>query len=174
MGCDGGTIPKRSEVVKVKQKEQKVDEATNERIRWEVCALSQQPLRDPVAADELGHVLNREAVLEALVNKSMPKKFKHIRSLKVRHSLCTIFLCRSLSCPSSCAVPHSLFFPFFAYRILFLSSWRRIQTIQMVKRAIAMRHTSRPSSVLCRAWRPMDVIALLVFESAVTFCQKKL
>jgi ethanolamine utilization protein EutQ (cupin superfamily) len=84
MGCDGGTIPKRSEVVKVKQKEQKVDEATVERIRWAVCALSQQPLREPIVADELGHVMSREAVLEALVTKCMPKKFKHIRSLKVR------------------------------------------------------------------------------------------
>jgi hypothetical protein len=84
MGCDGGTIPRRVEMVKVAKKVPKLDEENVARIRWQTCALTEQPLREPIVTDELGNVMNREAVLEGLVNKSLGKRFKHIKSVKVR------------------------------------------------------------------------------------------
>jgi hypothetical protein len=84
MGCDGGTIPRRVEMVRLAKKQPKLDDETSSRIRWQVCSISEQPLVEPIVTDDLGNVMNREAVLEALVNKSLGKRFKHIKSLKVR------------------------------------------------------------------------------------------
>jgi hypothetical protein len=54
MGCDGGTIPTRDELVKLKQKPEKVDRDVELSARWRHCALSQQELREPIVSCELG------------------------------------------------------------------------------------------------------------------------
>lgn len=46
------------------------------------CYISQQPLRDPVVACRLGNLYNKEAVINALLNKAMPKSLPHIKALK--------------------------------------------------------------------------------------------
>jgi len=82
MGCDGGSIPRRDELVKLKKKAEKVDPTEIERIKWFTCALSHERLKDPIVACELGHLYNKEAVIRALLEKSIDEKFSHIRSLK--------------------------------------------------------------------------------------------
>ena len=76
MGCDGGTIPTRDELVRLKQKPEKVklwfdfvwlwgsqrqtlfllqvDRDVEISARWRHCALSQQQLREPIVCCELG------------------------------------------------------------------------------------------------------------------------
>ena len=74
MGCDGGSIPRRDEMVKLKKKAQKVVYASRIRnmyvftayiriqadkdmelqARWKYCALSGEELKQPVVACELG------------------------------------------------------------------------------------------------------------------------
>ena len=83
MGCDGGTIPKRHEVVRLKKKDPKVDESEKQRLRWQYCAISEEPLREPVVCDELGNLFNKETVLQRLLDKSMEDSFSHIRRTKV-------------------------------------------------------------------------------------------
>lgn len=54
MGADGGTIPKRCELVKSKKKAEKVEKSVKNASRWRLCRLSQQPLRRPIVACRLG------------------------------------------------------------------------------------------------------------------------
>ncbi|KAK9850261.1 hypothetical protein WJX84_011128, partial [Apatococcus fuscideae] len=41
-----------------------------------------EPLQQPVVADQLGFLFNKDAVIQALLKKSMPKALGHITSLK--------------------------------------------------------------------------------------------
>ncbi|KRY21640.1 Protein RTF2 -like protein [Trichinella patagoniensis] len=84
MGCDGGTIPKRCELVKTKKKETKVERDEKAAARWKHCALTQQPLKAPIVACRLGRLYNKEAVIEALLKrKEAPVEgLNHISSLK--------------------------------------------------------------------------------------------
>lgn len=82
MGCDGGSIPRRDELVKLKKKEEKPDPNEVERIKWSSCAISKEPLKEPIVACELGFIYNKEAVIRHLLDKTMDNSFKHIRNLK--------------------------------------------------------------------------------------------
>lgn len=84
MGCDGGTIPKRDELVRMKKKPEQIDKNYELNAKWFHCALSQAELRTPIVCCELGNLYNKEAVLEYLLDKSSVTAdiASHIRSLK--------------------------------------------------------------------------------------------
>uniref|UniRef100_A0A8C8YD74 Replication termination factor 2 n=1 Tax=Prolemur simus TaxID=1328070 RepID=A0A8C8YD74_PROSS len=116
MGCDGGTIPKRHELVKGPKKVEKVSDVggpgpCSEKKRnlgktffrgkkpifsvdkdaelvaqWNYCTLSQEILRRPIVACELGRLYNKDAVIEFLLDKSAEKALgkaaSHIKSIK--------------------------------------------------------------------------------------------
>uniref|UniRef100_A0A8C5WJ96 Replication termination factor 2 n=1 Tax=Leptobrachium leishanense TaxID=445787 RepID=A0A8C5WJ96_9ANUR len=86
MGCDGGTIPKRHELVKGPKKVEKIDKNAELVARWYYCTLSQEKLTKPVVACELGRLYNKDAVIEFLLDKSPDKpnaeSSGHIKSLK--------------------------------------------------------------------------------------------
>jgi len=83
MGCDGGTIPKRDELVRTKKKPEQKDKASELYCKWRLCASTQEPLRAPIVACEFGLLFNKESVLEALLDKSKaPECAKHIRNMK--------------------------------------------------------------------------------------------
>lgn len=88
MGCDGGTIPKRNEIVKNKQKNQERDKNADLSAKWEFCSLSGQRLKKPIVACQLGRLYNKEAIIEHLLESksSGPStsnlQVSHIRSLK--------------------------------------------------------------------------------------------
>lgn len=48
MGCDGGTIPRRDELVKNKKKPEERDKDADLAAKWQYCALSSTKLRLPV------------------------------------------------------------------------------------------------------------------------------
>ncbi len=50
--------------------------------RWTTCRLSGERLASPVVADELGFLFNKDAVVAALVTKSLPPELAHISSLR--------------------------------------------------------------------------------------------
>ncbi len=54
MGADGGTIPKRCELVRNKKKKEKIDKSVRAAVKWKTCQLSQEPLKKPVVACKLG------------------------------------------------------------------------------------------------------------------------
>lgn len=72
MGCDGGTIPKRDELVKTKKKPEQKDKTSELSFRWQHCALTQAPLQVPVVACELGRMFSKESIIENLLDKSTP------------------------------------------------------------------------------------------------------
>jgi len=82
MGCDGGSIPTRCELVKTKEKAQQKDPNEMRKIRYFSCAISKENLKEPVVACELGNLYNKEIVIECLLEKKIPPSFSHIRSLK--------------------------------------------------------------------------------------------
>lgn len=82
MGCDGGSIPLRADMVRVKKKKGIVDRDVELDIKWKKCALTGEPLREPVVSCELGQLYNKESVLEMLLSKSKPDVAAHIRTMK--------------------------------------------------------------------------------------------
>ena len=75
MGNDGGSIPTRRELVKEGAKDlstTQVKEIQTEQQEhyWSTCALSHQPLSQPVVSDALGTLYNKDAVLAHLIAES--------------------------------------------------------------------------------------------------------
>ncbi|GAA6011679.1 hypothetical protein JCM10207_004206 [Rhodosporidiobolus poonsookiae] len=68
MGNDGGSIPKRGELVRTKQTRAREDDADRIRQLWGFCALSKEPLRQPVVSCAHGRLYNKEAVIAYLLN----------------------------------------------------------------------------------------------------------
>lgn len=87
MGCEGGSIPRRVELVKTKEKTTKPDKATLLHATFFHCFLSKELLKEPIVGDKLGNLYNKEAILEFLLDR---KKYgreaefacQHIKSLK--------------------------------------------------------------------------------------------
>nr|XP_061814558.1 replication termination factor 2-like isoform X1 [Nerophis lumbriciformis] len=86
MGCDGGTIPKRHELVKGPKKVEKVDKNAELAAKWKYCALSQEKLKRPIVSCELGKLYNKDAIIEYLLDKSAERPntdaVTHIRGTK--------------------------------------------------------------------------------------------
>jgi len=84
MGGDGGSIPTRIELVKLKPKQkQEEDPALLSGVHWTTCAMSAEPLRKgEIVACELGNLYNKSSVIEFLLKKETNYKFDHIKSLK--------------------------------------------------------------------------------------------
>jgi hypothetical protein len=85
MGNDGGTIAaKRADLVKTASTSKK-EGASPEELAGAVlttCALSGAPLAPPILCDELGALYNKEAVMEAVVGKTLTAHVPHARSMK--------------------------------------------------------------------------------------------
>ncbi|CAG9532018.1 unnamed protein product [Cercopithifilaria johnstoni] len=84
MGADGGTIPKRCELVKKKKKKEKLDKDVANATRWRLCRLSQEPLKRPIVACKLGNLYNKDEVLKSILSKKIGscEVAKHIKGLK--------------------------------------------------------------------------------------------
>ncbi|XP_057334915.1 replication termination factor 2 [Microplitis mediator] len=83
MGCDGGTIPRRDELVRLKKKPEQKDKDSELAFRWRHCTIKQMPLQQPIVSCGLGKLYSKEAVIEGLLDRSiLPETAVHIKSLK--------------------------------------------------------------------------------------------
>lgn len=106
MGCDGGTIPRRDELVRLKKKPEQVsiivesfsaaptflimiqnflfqkDKDAERQFRWKHCNLTQERLRQPIVMCGLGRLYSKQNVIEHLLEGKMPDSCAHIKSLK--------------------------------------------------------------------------------------------
>ena len=82
MGGDGGSIPKRAELVKTSKKKEQADKDMARDAKWSYCAITQRELVKPIVACELGRLYNKESVLEFLLDRSICDSVSHIRGLK--------------------------------------------------------------------------------------------
>ncbi|XP_022870177.1 protein RTF2 homolog [Olea europaea var. sylvestris] len=64
------------------KKPDKVDPNEIRLSKWLNCSLSNEPLKHPVVIDKLGNLFNKEALVEALLKKNLPKQFRYIKGLK--------------------------------------------------------------------------------------------
>lgn len=77
MGCDGGTIPKRKEIVKSKQKDLNRDKNADRSAKWQFCALSGLRLKEPIVACQLGRMYNKTAIIEHLLELKTATRTEH-------------------------------------------------------------------------------------------------
>ena len=87
MGADGGSIPRRAEMVKTKAKTEVLDDSEILKTQWTCCYISKKPLEKPIVACSLGRLYNKESVVLYLMNKdeteaSLAAELVHIKSLK--------------------------------------------------------------------------------------------
>lgn len=85
-GGDGGATGAESRDcylnMYLEKKPDKIDPNEQRLSKWTNCALTNEPLKHPVVVDLLGNVFNKEALVEALIQKKLPKAFAHIKGLK--------------------------------------------------------------------------------------------
>ncbi|OON20252.1 hypothetical protein X801_03870 [Opisthorchis viverrini] len=83
MGGDGGSIPRRVELVKSKKKPEHADRRVANAALWRHCSLSHEPLRPPIVSCRLGRLYNKEAVINKLLNRSkLNNTADHVKKLK--------------------------------------------------------------------------------------------
>ncbi|XP_004507721.1 uncharacterized protein [Cicer arietinum] len=85
-GGDGGATGAESRDCYLKmyaeKKPDKVDPNEQRLSKWQNCALSNEPLREPCVIDKLGNIFNKVSLVEALLGKKLPKEFGYIKGLK--------------------------------------------------------------------------------------------
>jgi hypothetical protein len=74
MGCDGGTIPKRDELVRQKKKAEVKDKDAANMAKWRHCTLKHGVLQRPIVVDAYGLLYNKDSILEYLLDRM---KFEH-------------------------------------------------------------------------------------------------
>lgn len=82
MGNDGGSIPRRREVVRQKQKEERKENYELAKNKARLCTLSKEPLKPPIVGCRLGNLYNKEEIIRRLIEKAMPTSLRHIKKLK--------------------------------------------------------------------------------------------
>ncbi|KAA6395888.1 MAG: putative protein RTF2 [Streblomastix strix] len=82
MGGDGGSFVMRTELVKTKQEEKQQDYWTKHGDRFFVCALTNEPLTEPIVADKEGNLFNKESFIREFMarKKQVRQQFPSIRS----------------------------------------------------------------------------------------------
>jgi hypothetical protein len=82
MGNDGGSFSQRTEMVKTKKKEEKKDNFEIAKAKSRLCAMTKEPLKKPIAVCRMGMLYNKEEIIKRLIEKTIPRAFRHIRKLK--------------------------------------------------------------------------------------------
>lgn len=86
MGCDGGSIPRRAEMVKTVEAKEKPDANSQLVAKYTLCSLSKTPLQAPIVACYYGKLYNKDAILELLIDRNSfgdaDILCPHIKSLK--------------------------------------------------------------------------------------------
>lgn len=102
MGGDGGSFSGRAEMVRTKgfkflrnlggmgytpntqirAGDERLGKNENRDLQNSTCALSEEKLRPPLVACRVGRLYNKEKVITAMLEKSLPPHMKHVKSLK--------------------------------------------------------------------------------------------
>ena len=91
MGNDGGSIPDRTSMIRVKKKKRRILQREIKKAKCNLCSLTKEKLRKPIVGDRLGQLYNKTSVIEYLLSKNKPFGFQHIKSLKnVKELKCII------------------------------------------------------------------------------------
>lgn len=83
MGCDGGSIPTRRDLVKTFKKPIREHGPSTE--CWNTCALCHESLNIPIVSCNMGRLYNKEAIIRYLLERKQGKInpiVEHVHSLK--------------------------------------------------------------------------------------------
>jgi hypothetical protein len=69
MGNDGGSIPKRRDMVRERKREEKIENFEMAKTKSTLCAISKEPLRPPLVVCRLGLLYNKEEIVKRLIEK---------------------------------------------------------------------------------------------------------
>ncbi|CAI8611406.1 unnamed protein product [Vicia faba] len=110
-GGDGGATGAESRDCYLKmyaeKKPDKVDPNEQRLSKWQNCALSNEPLREPCVIDKLGNIFNKEALVEALLGLEFNGKYRFFALRNCGHVLSSKALKEVKS--SACLVCHEEF-----------------------------------------------------------------
>lgn len=67
MGADGGSIPKRCELVRQKKKVEKLDKKVKDAHKWRNCQMTNEPLKKPIVACKLGRFVFHSYLYQFIV-----------------------------------------------------------------------------------------------------------
>lgn len=62
MGGDGGSIPGRRDLVRERKRAEMSEKELELHIKWRMCQLTQERLKEPIVVDERGRLYSKEAV----------------------------------------------------------------------------------------------------------------
>jgi hypothetical protein len=85
MGGDGGVIASNRRFMRgYRDPNERKENLTKvqTQLKSQLCALSSNPLVEPIVADELGNLFNKEIILNVLIEKKLNPLFSHIRGMK--------------------------------------------------------------------------------------------
>eukprot|EP00397_Hematodinium_sp_SG-2012_P054895 GEMP01066581.1.p1 GENE.GEMP01066581.1~~GEMP01066581.1.p1 ORF type:complete len:245 (+),score=56.81 GEMP01066581.1:76-810(+) len=121
MGGDGGCVNTRVDMVKTRGyglmrggncgglgitpsvicriEEDRMGKLESRKMQMQTCRISQHMLRAPIIVDRLGNLMNKEALMEGLLSKSLGATFEHIRSLKDVKEVNIVFANDRPTCP---------------------------------------------------------------------------
>lgn len=113
MGLDGGCITRRPDMIKKPDKSKRVRtererKETNAENYWVYCALTGLPLKAPILISKCGAIFNKEDVLQAILEKNLPKKLRYLKHLKNTKELDLrgVQTLLEYSCPLSGKIPN--------------------------------------------------------------------
>eukprot|EP00485_Elphidium_margaritaceum_P005793 CAMPEP_0202690970 /NCGR_PEP_ID=MMETSP1385-20130828/5821_1 /ASSEMBLY_ACC=CAM_ASM_000861 /TAXON_ID=933848 /ORGANISM="Elphidium margaritaceum" /LENGTH=313 /DNA_ID=CAMNT_0049346311 /DNA_START=9 /DNA_END=950 /DNA_ORIENTATION=+ len=101
MGGDGGSIPGRDSLAKTKKVKKTAAQLTFGGSRvwdWTHCALSKEALQPPIVCDDLGVLYNKQALVEAMLSKSLPAQLSYIQKLRRDIVDCNVTMRDSVEC----------------------------------------------------------------------------
>ena len=82
MGNEGGSIPRRNDLVKLKKIKKKMKTMSMTSAKAYYCSISKEHLKPPVMCCRLGYMYNKDVIITSLVSKKIPMAFLHVKSLK--------------------------------------------------------------------------------------------
>lgn len=86
MGGDGGVKATQRKYLRGAKNDDAHDDQKhvkrNQVLRTRICTQSAEPLREPIVCCELGNLYSKEAIITALLNKSVIPSCAHVRGLK--------------------------------------------------------------------------------------------
>lgn len=77
MGGDGGTVPRRNDIIRKSARPERDEKAARD-AKWALCALTQDALVNP-CCDSLGFLLSRDDVILGLVENTLPPFLSHLK-----------------------------------------------------------------------------------------------
>ncbi|KAF8819879.1 hypothetical protein IE077_003865 [Cardiosporidium cionae] len=197
MGGDGGSIPKRSDMVRtagykfirnlggmgytpnvqIQCGNERFSRNELRNLRWSRCTISQNPLRRPIVVCKLGNLYNKETVLSRLLEKNLPPQAQHIKSLRDIQELVDVKINSKtgfIVCPISLLDLEGGMKGYCIWSCGCVISQRALENIPEEDRETQNTFSSRRCLVCGKSYTASDLIPLLPDDQQLVEIKKRL